>query len=472
MLKKNQLILACLPSLIVLVFSACGPLPVPLPALITNTPAASKRTPSPVPTVRPPQIELAPEALKGITLQVAYAFTGSSEVIFSSQIAEFNTVNPWGLTVYPLPGESYSLLFDTISDSLGTQEQPDLVITLPEQTLAWDANGAIVDLAAYLQDPQYGFSATDLADFEPAFWGGGEPTGKRLGLPAQISSPFLYYNQTWAEELGFKRPPLTSTDFREQACAANQSFRQDSDLQNDGYGGWIVNTDPNAMLAWMLAFGGGVVKNDVYTFSSSANQSALEFLKQLYDDKCAYLSSELTSYPSFANRSALFITADLAEIPIQNLAFEQALNSDLWTVIPFPGKQGRLVAEGPYYSILKSTPEKQLAAWLFVRWLLSSENQVHWVEATGMFPLRASTFEAVSSYRSNHKQWEAAVSYMQELDFQPQLYSWRKARLVLGDGSGFIFRSNLPLEQIPGVLTEMDKTVQEISGLTPTPTPQ
>ena len=306
-----------------------------------------------------------------------------------------------------------------------------------------------------------------MADFEPIFlaqtWNG----RGQLGLPATISAQFLYYNQTWAGELGFNHAPLSSAEFRSQACAANQSFRKDRDLQNDGYGGWIVNTNPQAMLAWMRAFGGEVVKDGNFTFTDKGNQTTLEFLKKLYDDNCAFISTEPTPYAAFAARSALFITADLAEIGYQNLSFEQAGNKDQWTVIPFPGQKNQLVAEGPYFAVLTSTPEKQLAAWLFVRWLLSTENQVSWVKATGMFPLRLSAYGALIDYGSSHKQWQTASGYMDELSLQPALASWRKARLVLGDGAESIFRTNVKLDQIPGVLMQMDSTVRELMQPTP-----
>jgi ABC-type glycerol-3-phosphate transport system substrate-binding protein len=158
----------------------------------------------------------------------------------------------------------------------------------------------------------------------------------------------------------------------------------------------------------------------------------------------------------------MFISADLAEIPNQSLAFEQANNNDEWTVIPFTGQHGQLIAEGPIFSVLRSTPEKQLAAWLFTRWLLSSENQASWVVATGMLPLRTSAYEALAGYRSSHPQWVSAVVYMDNMAAQPQLASWRKARPVLGDAANFLFRNDLRLDQIPGLLTQMDETVQEL----------
>jgi len=55
--------------------------------------------------------------------------------------------------------------------------------------------------------------------------------------------------------LGFLAPPSTDEEVRDQMCAANASFLKDDDTTNDGLGGWLINTDPVAMLSWLTAFG-------------------------------------------------------------------------------------------------------------------------------------------------------------------------------------------------------------------------
>ena len=139
-------------------------------------------------------------------------------------------------------------------------------------------------------------------------------------------------------------------------------------------------------------------------------------------------------------------------------------NADEWTLVPFPGTSGSvLVTYGPSFSVLKSSPEKQLAAWLFVRWMLSPENQAQWVEATGLFPLRNSILELVGQYRIALPQWEAAVADLSLAQGVPQLASWREVRYVLEDGAKIIFQTGIPVDQIPVVLTEMDSMAKEIS---------
>ena len=450
-----------------LALSACSP-GSPAPASTPDLPAVTATSsPTPTPTLTPtpfPTIAVAPAALRGVSIQVWHAFAGPAYDVFTRQVGQFNAVNEWGIVVSETGYGDYTSLFNAMNTALDSNETPDLVVALPEQTLTWDALEAVVDLNPYLGDPGWGLASDAMADFPSVFWAQDSVGGRQLSLPAQRSARFLFYNKTWAHELGFNNPPATADEFRQQACAANAFYRTDASPTNDGYGGWIVDTHWQTSYSWLLAFGGGVADGSAYGFRTDPNLAALQFTKSLFDSHCAWLSTEPTPFDSFARRSALFVSGDLAEVPMAAESMSRLKNSDEWTVLPFPGPQeSELVAYGPSYTVLKSTPEKQLAAWLFARWLLSPENQAQWVEATGLFPLRNSVLELIGPYRAASPQWDAAVGYVSLAQGVPQLASWRKVRYVLEDGVTVIFNTNTPVDQLPSVLTEMDSMAKELS---------
>ena len=436
--------------------------PTDLP-VVTGTTVPSF-TPSTVSTKTAP-IGVKASALRGVSIQVWDAFAGGAADVFASQAALFNSDNEWGIVVNPSGYGDYPSLFDAVNTALGSAGgSPDMVAALPEQTLTWKTSGSVVDLTPYLGDPNWGLGSDAIADFPPVFWLQDKVDGEQLGVPAQRSARFLFYNNTWAHELGFDTPPKTADEFRQQACAANASFRSDTNPQNDGYGGWIVDPSWQTTYSWLLGFGGGVVDGTSYGFRTDPNLAALQFIKRLFDDHCAWLSTEPTPYDSFARRSALFVSGDLAEVPMAVESMSRLKNTDEWTLIPFPGTTGgTLVAYGPSYSVLKSTPEKQLAAWLFARWLLSPQNQAQWVEATGLFPLRTSVLDQIGPYRAASPQWDAAVGALSMAQGVPHLASWRQVRYVLEDGVTVIFQMNTPVDQISSALTEMDSMAQELN---------
>src|SRR5262249_9827404 len=135
---------------------------------------------------------------------------------------------------------------------------------------------------------------------------------------------------------------------------------------------------------------------------------------------------------------------------------------DQWTVIPFPGATPGIVTYGPDFVILKSTEARQLAAWLFIHWMLSPENQARWQRGTGLFPIRSSAVALLANIRNANPQWAAAVDLLPQAKTYPQSATWPKARLVLGDGFFQLFQLNPTSNDVAVTLREMDSTFQDL----------
>jgi ABC-type glycerol-3-phosphate transport system substrate-binding protein len=406
------------------------------------------------------------ESLEGIQLTLWHAFPSPLMELLNAQVAKFNNDNPWGITVRAEKQTDYTGLFEATSSALSEPSRPGVVAALPEHIRAWEAEGEVT--VWFTSDPENGYRPAEQADFPEVFLAQDRLGGQLLALPAQRSARLLFYNETWGRLLDFSGPPLLAIDFTRQACAANASFRRDGDQGNDGYGGWIVDTDYQSVLAWIYAHDGAVYSDDGYTFDTDQNQAALEYIKKLYDSNCAWLSTDLTTHDQFAMRSALFTSGDLSELDAQLEAFARApadTAKDRWTVMPYPGVGDPvIVTYGPSYAALKSTPEQELAAWLFIRWLLETERQEQWVRVGGLFPLRSSALSLLSDYSTTHPQWAAAVALLDDAQPVPPSASWRTMKYVLGDGANYMFRVDLPSAQIPVLLEEMDATARELAG--------
>jgi multiple sugar transport system substrate-binding protein len=441
--------------------TACQPLaPSPTgsaPPPVTSTPELGLAG-----GIRP---SVATDALKGVNIQAWYPWLGVEASLFESAVTEFNRTNEWGILVTSSAKNNYTELYDQVTTSLPSPDRPQLVIALPEQAQQWDAGGYVTDLTGYLNDSQYGLTRTEQDDFPVVFLAQDAIAGRRLGMPAERTARFIVYNSTWAKALGFEAAPRNAGEFREQACRAHQGMLTDSDKSNDAQGGWLVDTSAMTFLSWMMAFGGGVLEGDGFRFLTPKNLTALTYVKQLYDDGCAWTALPGGDAPAaFAGRKALFATASLEELASYARAMGAANNGDDWTVLGFPGPvQDGLLAYGSSYVLLKSTPERQLAAWLFVRWLLSTKNQTGWVTTTGLFPLRTSSLASLTDYQNSHPQWAAAVDLLPQAQIQPQLASWRQVRVMIGDGFDSMFRSNTPSGRVAEILAIMGTAAGDLS---------
>ncbi len=450
-----------LPFLVLaLVLTSCG-----AEATATAEPSvtqAGTKTPRPESTVEAAsRLGVSEEALNGLEIMVWNPWYGVESSLFDSFVKDFNETNPWGIKVGTQSQVNFTNLYENVTASLPASDRPNLVIALPEHALEWDAGGMVTDLIPYEYDPLYGI---DSSDIPVVFWNQDHYGGKRVGVPAQRTARFLLWNETWAKKLGFSSPPDAPDDFRQQACRAQQSMSKDDSPQNDFKGGWYADTDAMTAYAWLLAFEGGVLEGSDYRFLTPHNIEAFKFLRELSESTCAWQTADSDPITAFANREALFITAGLQDLPEVARTFAAAGSTDVWKVVSFPGENDdALVVYGSSYVILNSTKEKQLASWLFVRWLLDGKQDARWVETTHLFPLRTSTLDLLGDYRKTHPQWEQAVNLLPLGEIQPQLASWRMVKVMFGDGFAHMYRLNVPSGQVAAVLAQMESLSRELS---------
>jgi multiple sugar transport system substrate-binding protein len=447
----------------VIVVSACttaGDAPVS-----TRTPSAAQgggSTPAVVPTVeRQSRLNVNEEALNGVEVTVWIPWYGIESNLFDGFVNKFNDENQWGIRVSVENKVNFANLYEATTASLPTNQRPSLVIALPEHAQEWHADGFVTDLTDYVDDPKYGIDARDIP-FE--FWGQDTAGDVRVGVPAQRTAQVLLWNETWANALGFDAPPQTADEFKTQSCRARETMLADGDPRNDFLGGWLVNTESMTAYGWMTAFGGGVLDEGNYRFLAPGNVNAFRFLRELSEESCSWRVAGANPHTAFANREALFITANLHDLPFVAGTLAAENNTDKWQAIPFPGKEkNTLPIYGSSYIVLKSGGAEVLASWLFVRWLLENEQDARWVETTHLFPLRESTLDLLGGYERSHPQWRQAVDLVPFGEMQPQLRSWRTVKIMLGDGFEHMYRVDIPSGKIASILAQMDAMARELS---------
>ncbi|MEI7989566.1 MAG: extracellular solute-binding protein [Chloroflexota bacterium] len=391
-------------------------------------------------------------------------------------IDEFNKSNEWGIKVKTVNKGGNSSLSENLKNAMIAKDTPQVVLAFADQAARWKMYGGVKNLSPFVDDPKWGLSADEQKDFLPLAWENGMVDNERLALPVQIVGNYLFYNQTWAKEMGFNAAPETPEQFQEQACAANQYMKKDADVKNDFAGGWILNATPHVMIAWLRAFGGDIVSlsnenvlNSKYTFDSKEHEDAFFFLRRLLEKKCAWDMSIVPAtegYPDeeFVKRRTLVVSGSLIDLPYQTMAFIEGNNKDAWTLIPYPSSVGKPVvnAQIPSFVLIQGTPQQELAGWLFMRWMTSSATQVRWSLLSGLFPTRISARDAMKDYGIAHPQWAAGLELLKDAQAEPVLPSWENVRWGLQDAGTQLFRSYFTLERVPLTLQELDRSAQDM----------
>jgi sn-glycerol 3-phosphate transport system substrate-binding protein len=97
-----------------------------------------------------------------------------------------------------------------------------------------------------------------------------------------------------------------------------------------------------------------------------------------------------------------------------------------WGVSPVPyGRRNpTLTVSGPAWIMLRSTPAKQLATWLFVRWFAETPQTVRWSQLTGLLPLRKSAAQGLANLFTLNAGFKVAFELLSVAQAQPDIPQW------------------------------------------------
>ena len=426
--KISWLVLAVL----VLVLVACAEEPEP-----TATPRPTRPTPvqepTPVdegpcaPTTDGPLADIDP---RGGEVLWWYYFQESFEEEFLPLVAEFNEINECGIMVVTQNQDGYEDLRDKMNAGVAAKELPGLVVGDQTDQAFYAQGGGLADLDLYKDDPYWGLSEKEGVDFYASFLKQGvHPLfdSQRFGFPLSRSMELLYYNQTWLEELGFDGPPTTPQEFKEMACAGAEE-------NGDGTGGYLLRDDGSALAAWTLAFGGSTLDETGvgFVFNSAATLRAVNLLGEMVDEGCAWSLDEGFPDPEFAGRRAIFARGSSSDLPyfaenMVEVAIDEGRATDEWGVTAIPHTTADPVQNiyGADLMIPVTTPETQLAAWIFLKWFTSPENQAEWVKIGDSLPAGVATTEFLDDYQDENPQWAMTLDLLPYGAHEPPLISYR-----------------------------------------------
>jgi ABC-type glycerol-3-phosphate transport system substrate-binding protein len=384
-------------------------------------------------------------------------------VAIAEIVDEFNGTNAWGVTVETLAPGGVDALMDLVDGNIITGELPNVLAASSEELLFWHEHAAILmDLNNYIHEAQWGLSAQEISEIPPVFWKQVGSNGQQLGIPVLQNLRVIYYNQGWAEKLGFFSQPETLSEFKEQICEAAAER-----VAVDETGGWIIDTGALTMLSWIMASGNQDFANadtGIYQFDTEESEDVFTFLRNLLDEGCAWHSRQPEPYDYFAHRQTLIYSGSLVDIKSQTQYMQGLDSPDEWAIFPYPfeGEKPLVIASGESYAMLNASIEEQLASWLFIRWLILPRNQAKLAEIEGFLPASVSAIDHMRTFRREHPQWDDALQWIPIVQSPPPLGSWLIVQYILEDAAWQTFQVNTTIEAIPLLLAQLDLMIPDV----------
>jgi ABC-type glycerol-3-phosphate transport system substrate-binding protein len=174
--------------------------------------------------------------------------------------------------------------------------------------------------------------------------------------------------------------------------------------------------------------------------------AALSSLRGFADKGCIHCASESgAERAEFAAEKALFAfgsTQDLSAYAAAILSTKTKKPRFDWSIAAMPHAAGQPVSlvQGSILTILHTTPSQQLAAWLFMKWLLEPANDAQWALASGSLPLRKSSVDVpeMQAVLKQNPQYGAARELLAYAQAQPALPHWGEIRALLENAAASV----------------------------------
>lgn len=335
--------------------------------------------------------------LNGTTVVWWHNHTGSREEVVKTAVDQFNSENPFGITVEAVSKGSYDDIFNAITAGIQTGELPEITVAYGNQASVYQDNDALVDLEPYVMDSAVGIGSDFTNDMFTGFFESDlspDHDNQRLGFSVYRSMEMLYYNVDALTAMGYDAPPQSWEEFREMAC----KYVQDG-MGTDGY---QIRTDASFIAAAAFAAGGDIydAENDVFTFDSPEAAVMPQVMQDMVNEGCAKIQTDPSArsdQAAFGTGAALFYTGSSSGIPFVAQAIADAPTQFEFDTAAIPGYTDTPVQNiyGASNSVVAQgkTPEQILASWLFLRWYTEPSQQAYWAAQTGYFPVRRSTAE-------------------------------------------------------------------------------
>jgi len=314
-----------------------------------------------------------------ITITFYHSMGKNLTAILETAIADFNKIYPNIFIEHKYIG-NYDAVRDQIKTEISVGDQPNLAYCYPDHVALYNVAGAVQTLDVLINDPTYGFTAEQIADFVPAYYNEGKSLGdgKMYTLPISKSTEVLYYNKTFFEANSLTVP----TTWEEMEAVCKQIKTIDSTCIPLGY-----DSEANWFITMCEQYGSEYTSTDGenFRFDNETNRNFVKKFQEWYAQKLVttgelcggYTSDLFKGSDKNGTRSYMCIGSTggaTYQQPTQtNGVFEFEVG--ITSIPQINPENPKVISQGPSVCIFKiADAQEVLASWLFAKFLTTDIN--------------------------------------------------------------------------------------------------
>lgn len=329
-----------------------------------------------------------PKVTQKTTVVFWHGMQGQQETTLKKLAKEFEAKNSNIKIKLEQQGDYDNLQAKLTSTMQSPKNLPTITQAYPGWLQSAAKNKMLVNLTPYINNKEVGWGSVAASEIKQGMLDGAQINGTQYGIPFNKSIEVLIYNPDMLKKYGITKVPSTNAELKQAA----QIIYQKSDHKVVGAGFDNLNN------YYVLG-----MKNEGQNFSSKVDFTGKESSRVLdyfvKGEKAGYFrmpGSDKYLYVPFTNQKlAMFVTSSSTETWIK-----QAAKKDFkYEIAARPGKYTMQQGTDIYMFSHASAMEKA-AAFKFMKFLSSKENQIKWAKETGYIPVNEDATKS-AEYKEN-----------------------------------------------------------------------
>ncbi|PLP59084.1 ABC transporter substrate-binding protein [Mesorhizobium loti] len=391
------------------------------------------------------------------------AIGGPVTKIVDDLISRFEASHP-DIKVKAIYSGTYS---ETISKSLAAYkagQPPEVAVMLSADLFTLIDEGAIAPLDGFIKTDE---DKAWLKGFSPVFMTNSQSDAKTWGIPFQRGTTVFFWNKDAFKEAGLN-PDAGPQNWEEVVDFATRLTRRDT---NGNVTRWGMQVPSSLTSYWLLqgyvAQNGGTIAEptgDKTYFDAPEVVEALQYWTDLALKhkvmKPGVIEWATNPKDFFEGRAAMFTTTsgNLTNVKT-NAPFPFGVQ-----MLPEHKKRGAPTSGGNLYIFNGTAPEKQEAAFQFVKWLTSADQSAEWSIKTGYIAPRDDAWntDAMQAYVKEFP--GAAVPHDQIPHMVPELSTHENQRVarVIDDAiEAALTGAKTPADALAAAQQEAERILQD-----------
>ncbi|MDU1124950.1 MAG: ABC transporter substrate-binding protein [Clostridium sp.] len=321
--------------------------------------------------------DIVTEIKEPVEITFWHAMNGDLEKSLTSLTEKFMAENP-NIKVTLQNQSSYKDLQQKITATVASpKDLPTMTQAYPDWMFNPIKDNLVTDLTPYIENETLKFD--NYEDILPSFRESAKIDGKIYGMPFNKSTEVLWYNKTLLDELGLKAP----TTYDELVQVA-KTIKEKKGIAGAGFDS--LNTYYTTFLKTE-----GKTFDSSFDVTSEASAKALNYyLEGVKEGYFRIAGTDNYLSGPFGNGTvAMYVGSNAGE------NFVKQGVGDKFEVAAAPYPTSASLQQGTdLYVFSSATAEQKTAAYMFLKFLTTKENQITWASETGYMPVRQSAIDS------------------------------------------------------------------------------